>query len=163
MNDARTNFDAAVATFRGFLRSQGWSEDLIWLTRDRITGHRCQYWLLRPDELDASLSSRRFYESVLHGSCSIRIDALAQLNGKTLCYVENYGGDSKSLNFGIWQCHRNVKVIQSSFCWSLLSFANKIRGESPFLKQVQMTETAESSATPNHRSHSAPVADGRLR
>jgi len=158
MTDARTDFDGAVTTFRNFLRSQGWSDRLLWLSREHVTGHRCKYWILKPDELDSDVASRRFYESTRRGSGSIRIDALSEIEGKTVCYVENYGGDSRMLNFGIWTGHHEVKVVRSAFRWTMLHVLNRLRGENPFLRHVQMTNRAEPGTTPNPHSPSAQGA-----
>lgn len=147
MTDSRTDFDDAVATFRKFLRSQGWSDRLLWLSRERVTGHRCKYWILNPSELDSDAASRRFYESTRRGAGSIRIDALAEIEGKTLCYVESYGGDSRMLNFGICTGHHEVKVVRSALLWSTFLVFNRLRGESPFLRYVQMPKRAEPGTT----------------
>jgi hypothetical protein len=146
MDDIRTSFDEAVTSFREFLRSQGWSDDLCWLARERLTGHRCRYWVLRPEELTSDSASRRFYEAARQGSGSIRLDGLAQVNGKTLCYVENYGGGSKMLNFGVRQGPLEMKTVSSTFRWALLVIMNWIRGESPFLKETDITTIAEPRA-----------------
>lgn len=160
MPDARTDFDGAVTTFRNFLRSQGWSDRLLWLSREHVTGHRCKYWILKPNELDSDVASRRFYESTRRGSGSIRIDALSEIEGKTVCYVENYGGDSRMLNFGIWTGHHEVKVVRSAFRWATIEVLNRLRGESPFLRHVQMTNRAEPGTTRNPHLPSAQGVGG---
>jgi hypothetical protein len=65
MSDIRIPFKDAVVAFRGFLREQGWSDQILWLTRDRMTGHRTRYWLFRPEECNTQLSTLDFYNAIL--------------------------------------------------------------------------------------------------
>lgn len=146
MKDHRTSFDEVIATFREFLQSQGWSDDILWLTRERITGHRSTYWVLRPEELAPDTVTRRYYESIRQSPSSIRIDSLAQVKGKSLCYVQNWGGDSRFLNFGTWQGPLKLRVVRSRVLWIMIVVLNRLRGESPFLNEIKMTTIAEPRA-----------------
>ncbi len=139
MNDIRTKFDEALDEFRKFLKSQGWSNEILWLSSDRITGHRCTFWVYRPENLTSSAISRRFYEKILKTSSSIRIDALAVLDQKTLAYVEDWGGVGRFLNFGIRESPKQIKVVNSNLYWWLIKTLNYIRGETPLLKDIIMT------------------------
>jgi len=141
MNDVRINFGSALNEFRAFLRSQDWHDDILWLTRERITGHKRTHWIFRPDELVSEDSSRLFYESLKQGNNSIRIDAFCQFGKKTIAYVEDYGGDSKCLNYGILQqSPALVRIVCSEFTWIAIRLINKIRGESSFLKWTKITK-----------------------
>jgi len=143
MDEMRIPFDQALEGFRGFLRDQGWSDDILWISRDRITGHRRSFWVLRPCELHDPGSTGHYYEDTRKTTSSIRIDGLVQLDGKTLAYVENYGGDSQMLNYGIHTGHINVQPVTGRLQWMLLNALNLLRGISPFLKHTAMTPTAE--------------------
>lgn len=143
MADIRIQFDKAVIKFREFLRSQEWSDSLLWLTRERIIGRGCRYWVFRPEELTSDKVTRGFYETVRKGSSSIRIDGLAQVDGKALCYVEDYGGEGRLLNYGIRQGKMKVTVVRSRLLWVLRGIINRFRGESAFLTDSRITEFAE--------------------
>src|SRR5215218_691256 len=99
--DTRVPFDEAVRTFREFLRSQGWPSELLWLTRGRVVGRRRTHWVFRPEALTSDAETRAFYEAVRRTDSSIRLDAVARLGGRSLAYVEDYGGPSRMLNFGL--------------------------------------------------------------
>lgn len=125
--------------FRKFLRHQGWSDDLLWLTRGRITGHRRKFWVLRPDELDDPQPTKRFYEDTRQTESSIRIDGLCRIGEKTLAYVEDYGGDSRMLNYGIHTGEIEMRPIASGFQLMLLDAMNSVRGLPPFLRHTTIT------------------------
>ena len=144
MNDIRTNFDEAIDRFKSFLHQQGWSESLLWLTKERITGHRRSLWIFRPDELTSDIASRQFYEHTRKGNSSIRIDALCQLGTRSLVYVEDYGGDSKLLNFGTHQSPWRIRTVSSLLAWHILRLTNRIRGESSFAREMKITEQGPS-------------------
>lgn len=143
MNDVRTTFDETVTTFRAFLRSQGWSDRLLWITRDRITGHRCRYYVFRPKDLTSDAPSRRFYDAILQGAGSVRVDGLTQMDGLTLAYVHDWGGEAQQLNFGVRQGPMKVTVVDSKIRWLLVRLINRLMGESPFLRETKMTPSAE--------------------
>ena len=146
MNDPRTSFDEALSRFREFLRSQDWADSLLWVTRDRITAHRTTYWVYRPDELSSDAASRSFYEVALRTPSSIRLDALGRTRTHSVCYVRDWGGDSRSLNFGIHQPPTTMRVVHNSVAWALLCSLNKLRGEAPFLKDTEIPKNAEQPA-----------------
>ena len=144
MEDMRVSFDEAVAAFRSLLRQQGWSDTLLWLSSDRITGHRISFWFFRPEELTSDLSSRRFYEHARTSDTSLRIDALCRIGERTLAYVQNHGGHGKMLNLGISLNPWCIHVVSSPFVWFLVRLVNRIRGEAPLLKATKMPSNAES-------------------
>jgi hypothetical protein len=150
MNDPRLPFDDALVEFRRFLVSQGWSSDLRWLTRSRLTGYRQSCWVYRPETLDAEVSSRAFYESTRRSSASLRLDGLAQLNGLSLVYVHNHGGDSRGLNFGVHTGDRSLSAVNSPLLWAWLRLMSAARGGSPFLRHTHMpVHEVPASAPPN--------------
>jgi len=51
MSDARIPFDDAVSKFREWIKREGWPDDILWLTLDRVTGRKTKFWLLRPEEM----------------------------------------------------------------------------------------------------------------
>jgi hypothetical protein len=148
MNDLRTSFDEAVAGFRTFLRQQGWSDMLLWLSRDRVTRHGSSLWLFRPEELTSDVSSRRFYEHARKANSSVRIDALCPIGAKTLAYVEDFGGASRLLNFGIHRSPRRIRIVSSSFVWFIVIFLCRIRGETPFIRETRMARVPNHEAEP---------------
>jgi hypothetical protein len=139
MEDIRSSFDEAIEIFRDHLVSQGWSPDILWLSRERITGHKRSIWIYRPEELISDKASRDFYNSILKTDGSIRIDGLVQIGSKTLGYVENYGGDSKLLNLGTHQSEFDLHVVASPSYWRIIELINRVRGISPFLKHMKIT------------------------
>ena len=146
MTDNRIAFDIALTDFRAFLLSQGLSDKLLWLTRDRVTAHRTTYWIYRPNDLTSDTISRRFYERTRTTSSSIRLDALGSIGDRTLCYVQDWEKDSRMLNFGTHQFPILLKVVNNPLIWTLLKVLNHIRGEAPFLKTTEIPNNAEQSA-----------------
>ena len=141
MSDNKIPFDEAVAEFRNWLQQEGWSANLLWLTKNRITGIRNEFWLFRPEEMTDDSDSRLFYESARNTTSSIRIDAFCQMPEATIAYVDDYGGDGRHLNFGIPE--RPLKIthaVDSRIYWNLRRALNRIVGESPFLRYTRMTE-----------------------
>ena len=136
----RIPFDQALEGFRRFLRDQGWSDDLLWLSRDRVTGHRRRFWILRPEELSDPQPSKQFYEETRQTDSSIRIDGLCQIGDKTLAYVQDYGGDSRFLNYGIHTGEIQIRSLTSRFQLVFLRALNILRGLSPFLKHTAITK-----------------------
>jgi len=100
MKDIRIGFDEAVTRFREFLCSQDWSDDILWLTRSRISGYRRTYWIFRPEQMTSDDESKRFYDHIRQGPGSIRIDAIGKSGDKTIAYVHDWGGNSCLLNYG---------------------------------------------------------------
>src|SRR5678815_4375326 len=133
MDDSRPSFGAAKAMFVAFLESQGWPAGILWLTRDRITTHGNVFWIFRPEELTQEDPSRDFYEAVRLSSSSIRLDAIGIVGGRTVAYVQDWGADSRLLNFGVFQSAVFLRVVRSSLQWTILRALNRVRGESPFL------------------------------
>jgi hypothetical protein len=141
MSDIRIPFKDAVVAFRGFLREQGWSDQILWLTRDRMTGHRTRYWLFRPEECNTQLSTLDFYNAILSTTSSIRMDGFCQWQGATLAYVQEYGGQSMLLNYGILTGERTIHTVSSPMTWIIIRGFNRLRGEAPFLRFTKMTPT----------------------
>ena len=114
-------------------------DDLLWLSRDRITGHRRRFWILLPDELDDPKTTKQFYEDICQTESSIRIEGLCRIGDKTLAYVEDYGGNSRLLNSGVHTGEIEMRPIASRFHLMLLDVLNLPRGISPFLKHTAIT------------------------
>jgi hypothetical protein len=145
----RPHFEEAVGHFRDFLKSQDCPENILWLSRDRLTGHRNTIWIFRPEDLTSTDNSKNFYETIRQTPGSIRIDALGRVGGHTLAYVENWGGDSSMLNFGILESPIKIKIVSSQLFWAMLRFLNGMRGESPLLKNTEITKSAEPRHPPD--------------
>lgn len=143
--DLRTPFDEAKASFVAFLESQGWPTDLLWLARDRITGWRNRFWVFRPVELTDDASSRMFYESARESPSSIRLDGLGVFQHRTIAYVEEYGRDSRLLNFGVRTGAEHLAFVQSRVRWQSIRYLNAIRGESPTLRSLRIPPTASAA------------------
>jgi hypothetical protein len=149
--ETRPPFDEAVQRFTEFLGSQGWSRSLLWLSRDRLAGHRCDYWVYRPGDLSCQGPARGWYEEAREGDWNLRIDGFAQYDGHTLAIVERGPGKSRMLNFGIVTSGVNLQVVQSSFLWSLRCVLCRIRGVSPMLLHTDMPVSAESVTVVDRR------------
>jgi hypothetical protein len=131
--DARVPFDEAFVIFQKFLASQGWNGEVRWLTRDRITGHRRTCWVYRPEELVSCDANREYYESGRAEDYNLRIEALGQLEGFTLAYVERGPGHSRRLNFSVSTSPFDISSVNSMIIWILRRGLSRIRGETPFL------------------------------
>lgn len=141
--DARLPFDEAVTSFVAFVGAQGWSRSLLWLSRDRLTGHQCDYWTYRPEELQCSTVARRWYEESRKDDWNFRIYGFAQYDGFTLAIVERGPGKSRMLNFGVVTGEVRLHVVRSVFSWGLRRALCRLRGESPMLLQMEMPRRAE--------------------
>ena len=146
MEDVRVPFDKAKCTFQAFLVSQGWPDDIVWLSRDRVVGRRRTYWVFRPDELTSDDRSRAFYESVCRTSSSIRIDASGRLGRRSVAYVEDYGGPSRMLNFGVLTDPWIIRPVSSRLAWVCLRAMSWMWGGTPFLRAARITGTQASVA-----------------
>jgi hypothetical protein len=140
--DLRCTFDEALASFVSVLREQHWPTRLLWITRDRISGHHRSHWVFRPNELVSDASSRAFYERARSTKSSIRLDGLAQHEGRTLAYVQDWGGDSQLLNFGVRREPVPVRIVELPIYWTALCVLNRLRGESPWLRSTRITPRA---------------------
>jgi hypothetical protein len=139
VSDARLPFDEALGLFRRFLASQGWPSDIAWLSEDRVVGHRRTHWVLRPDELTSDAASRAFYEMLRTTGSSIRLDALGTVHGRTIAYVNDYGGDSRMLNCGVNTSGWELRAVTSRVAWLWLVAMTRLRGTSPFLQHTRFT------------------------
>ena len=137
--DGRVSFEDAVSGFTQWLRQEGQSDSLLWLTADRITGRGREFWLFRPDEMTSPDSSRAFYEAARPTDSSIRIDRFSAWRGQTIAYVENFGGDGRHLSFGIPASKRVVHAIDSKWIWRFRRARCRLFGLSPFLSHASIT------------------------
>ena len=145
-NDLRCSFEEAAAGFVAFLASQGWSTDVRWLTRDRVTGHRTHLWVFRPEDLVSSARTREHYESARKGDLNLRFEGLGQLDGRTLAFVELGPGNSRFLNYAVCTSpYQRIRAVRSTLAWWSHRTLNAIRGETPFLRLVDMPNVAEPS------------------
>lgn len=125
--EARPEFDDAVAEFLKFVDREGHATTLRWLSRDRTTQHRKIWWIYRPEELVSDSDSREFYESVRQTDSSIRIDAYPVDPDITLAWIENYGGPSGLLNYGILTSRYEIRVVRIRMVWAAIFLFNYIR------------------------------------
>ena len=101
MHESRPPFSDAVAEFRRFLIQNGWSDEIRWLSAEEITGYRRNVWVYRPKDLANEQLSEEFYTTAITTPSSVRIDAFFQYEDFTLAVVQDMGGDSQFLSFGI--------------------------------------------------------------
>lgn len=125
--EARPEFEDAVSQFLDFLASEGHGKKLRWLSRDRITQHRGILWILRPDELTSDEPSRLFYERLRGTDSSIRIDAYPFDSEITFAWIEDFGGPSGMLNYGILTTRYEIRIIDNRMTWAAIYFLNYIR------------------------------------
>ena len=126
-DDIRGPFDASLDLFVDFLSSQEISTELLWLSRDRLSRYRRTWWVYRPYELISSASSREFYESLRETSSSIRIDGYPFTSDVTFAWVEDYGGPSKLLNFGLLTSKYEIRVVKNRYFWLFIRLCNLLR------------------------------------
>ena len=143
--DDRLPFDEAQKHFRAFLRSQGWPDAVLWLSRERIVGHRRRFWVFRPQELESTDASRAFYENARRTASSIRLDAVAQLGGRSLAFVLDYGGPRRMLNLGVATEPWDVRPVSSRLAWMILQVASRVWDSTPFLRTERITGAATAS------------------
>jgi hypothetical protein len=136
--DPRVPFEEALGTFLSFLASEGWSTDLWWMSRERLTGYRRELWLLRSDELVSSDRTRQHYESGRRTDFNLRFEAMGQLNGHTLAFVDVGPGRRSMLNFAICTSQHRVRLVGSTPVWWVLRELNAVRGEAPMLRFSRM-------------------------
>ena len=139
MEDVRVPFDEAKRQFQKFLRLQGWPPEILWLSRERIAGRRRTYWVFRPEELAADDASRAFYEAARQTPSSIRLDAVGRLADRSLAYVEDFGGPSRMLNFGVLLEPWIVRSVSSPVVWTCIRAASRICGGTPLLRSMRIT------------------------
>lgn len=134
-DDPRAPFDEALVSFRATLRRMDWSDELLWLARDRVRCDRRTLWVLRPAELRSSTASRGFYEAARATDHSLRIDALGALRGATVAVVIDWGGESRMLNFGVPlpDSRYAIRSITRRSTWALLGAYLRARGGAAML------------------------------
>ena len=96
----RPDFQNARSQFVRFLVRQGFPAEIDWVSCEHVARRKQQYWIRAADFVPEA-DYAGFYERLRATRTSIRIDALGTLDGRTLAYVENYGGDGSHLNFGV--------------------------------------------------------------
>ena len=141
--DSRIPFDDAISVFLDFLNSQGWSRDVLWLSRDRITGHRTDNWIYKPDELHSVISTRGWYEDARKEDWNLRIEGIGQYSGSTLAFVARGPGKSRSLNFAVLTSTCRLHIMNSRLRWFVCRNACRVRGESPMLLNADIPMRAE--------------------
>jgi hypothetical protein len=149
MEDVRIPFAEAKREFVAFLGSQGWPTELLWLSRDRLAGRRRTHWVFRPEELVSDEASRVHYEAARRTASSIRLDAKWRLGGRSLVFVEDYGGDRRMLNFGVATDAWPLRRVSSRARWVYVRAVTGLLGNSPFLSSTRLP--------PTHRSGVAAV------
>ncbi len=150
MSSERPTFDEALDGFRSFLRKEGRADRLLWITKDRVAGHRSSLWLFRPNELQADSKHRQFYDGLRKTKTSIRIDTLCELPEGMDVYVHDYGGESAYLNYGIALSQRQISFVSSRLWWLVITTYCRLVGPSPFLRNIQIPR-ADPAASANVR------------
>jgi len=123
----RISFDEAVSGFSAFIESQGLSTRCLWISRETVTQHRKRLWLFRPFELESRESSRAFYDEIVRTPSSIRIDAYKLSDDFSLAWVEDFGGPSQLLNYGVRTNEYDVRIVNSPIFWWLRTRLNRFR------------------------------------
>ncbi len=126
-NDARPDFDTAIEKFQDFLTGQGVSTNFLWLSKTRITQHKRVWWIFRPGDLHSDNASRKFYEELLPTASSIRIDGFPLDSDHTLAWVEDYGGPSGLLNFGLLTGEPEIRIVKNRIWWTVIWCCNWVR------------------------------------
>lgn len=147
--DIRVPFDKALLSFRSFLKSQDIPTKLLWLSKDRTSQHGRVWWVFRPEELENSDSSRLFYESVRLSSSSIRLDGYRFTPELTLAWVEDYGGPSKLLNFGLLTSSYEIRVVRNRLMWRCIRSWNWLKDIRNRSFSRNITPRTEHAASPN--------------
>lgn len=135
----RPNFVETTREFRAFLESQRWPTNILWLNADRILRSRQTRWILRPDTLTDESRTAAFYERLRQSAASVRVDGLAIIDGQTVAYVEDYGGTSGMLNYGVVAPSPPVHVVNSEFRWYVLRLWLRLRNRGPQAGTARIT------------------------
>ena len=138
MSTERPTFDEALDGFRSFLRKEGRVDRLLWITGDRVTGHRSSVWLFRPRELRSDSKHRQFYDALRKKKTSIRIDTLCELPDGMVAYVHDYGGEVGHLDYGIALSSRKFSIVSSRLWWWMVTLYCRVAGQSPYLRNIQV-------------------------
>ena len=141
MRDFRLPYEEALSGFLEFLKSQGWSTDLRWLTGDRISSHHRTHWLFRPEDMISDAISRAHYERTCETDRNIRIDAHFAVSGCTVAAVHALQGNSRFLNYGIFDS-LDYRVVRNRAAWNALRFFNKLRGGDHFDEALTIPQIA---------------------
>ena len=143
MKNCRCPFDEAVESFKGFLKSQNWSTELLWLSRDRIVSKGREFFVFRPKELTSDKASRTYYEELRKTESNIHIDGLGQLENHTLAYVSKEGGESRLLNFSIPSSDYRIDTVHFGLLWKLALRARKKSKQRNIMSETLKTITPE--------------------
>ena len=101
--------------------------------------------MYRPNEMAPDAASRAFDQAVRRTSSSIQLDAVARLGGRSLAYVEDYGGPSRMLNFGVLTepcAFGRSRRVWRGRAWRA---ASRLWGDTPFLRSARITGTETSA------------------
>ncbi len=137
-NDDRVPFEEAVVSFKEALSSQGWPTSILWLSSERITGHKRNYWILRPEELISEDASKIYYEETRKEDWNLGLEAFAPYKNHALAYVARKQGKSRMLNFSFSLSEDRIQFVHSKTYWLFIRFVCHLRGLSPFLKYSDM-------------------------
>ena len=113
-----------------------------WISSTDITAYRTHFWVYRPSDLANERLSEKFYTASIATPSNVRIDALFQYRGFTLAWVEDIGSDSGFLNYGRWTTPYRLTAVTLRVSWYLRRTINRLRGESPILKNLKIPERA---------------------
>lgn len=144
MKDYRCPFDEALISFKRFLKSEGWNDDLLWLNREHITGHRRKFFIFRPLDLTDISESAEFYEEIRKTKFNIRIDAFCEFEDRTIAYVSKLDGESELLNMGCpMEKDVDVTFIKNRFLWKMALRGSERRGISPPIKAMEIPRSSQ--------------------
>jgi len=137
MNITRPSFDDVLDDYKAYLLKNSMSTEIVWLRKKWLSGYKAKIWVFSPSN-DGRKKTAEFYEAIRKTSSSIRVDALCRYAGKSLCFVECFGGDRALLNFGIFENKDNVIVVNNRLYWVFIKLWNQIRGGSPLLESLEI-------------------------
>jgi len=137
-SDSRPDFNAALEKFINFLEQEGWPTEIIWLAKNRVSSHKRNAWVFRPQDLCDPSISRNFYNEILDGDFSIKLEGLGQLDGRSVIFIEKYVGDPYQFYMSLAVNGYLICPVGNHFKWVWIKVINCMRGQSPLFKYVQI-------------------------
>jgi hypothetical protein len=108
--DAAPNFQQAVARFRDFLRTNNYSDDIIWVTADDVllTGKRLAYIRIPFPADNLQKVGRTYDEGVAQGR-GLLMSTLCRMYGSTCCYLW-FPRAAGEVPQGVWPADGGLKL-----------------------------------------------------
>ncbi len=145
MKHNRGTFEEQLPHFKDFLENQGYGTNLLWITKEQVSNYRNRYWIYRATENHRRLS-QQFFDERRKSETSLRLDAVTEIKEGTICWVEDYGGPSGCMNYGIMgNPKKNYTLVESPIIWRLIRALNLFRDRLKRFDHMNITRQERTS------------------